>query len=180
MSFLIQIYMGTWHVKMDVIFHSRAQREMTFYQVWGSPVIELLWVLPADNLICSSKGCIHSFHGKTEAKEQESESARELQSYRHCACGEGSGNVKFVSETQSPELGWQGDSAALRRTWIRRAEHNLTLEGKIIQLGSEYETSGLHLFHCQFSHFANLKMLSMDTLVNSFVQIILHFILRAK
>lgn len=74
----------------------------------------------------------------------------------------------------------QGDSAALRRTQIGRAEHNLTLEGKIIQSGSEYETSGLHLFHCQFSCFANLKVLSVDTSGNSFVQIILHFILRAK
>lgn len=65
---------------MDLIFHSRAQREMTFYQVWGSPVAELLWVLPADHLSAAQRGCSHSFHGVTEAEEQESESAQELQS----------------------------------------------------------------------------------------------------
>lgn len=33
---------GTLHVKMDLIFHSRAQREMALYKVGGSPVDELL------------------------------------------------------------------------------------------------------------------------------------------
>lgn len=181
MGFLILIYMGTWHVKMDVIFHSRAQEEMTFYQVWGSPVVQLLWVLPADNLICSSEG-LHSLFPWQDwskgARTWECLRIAKLKTLhmwrRQWECEV----LKWDSKSRA-EMAGQGDSAALRRTQIGRAEHNLTLEGKIIQSGSEYETSGLHLFHCQFSRSANLKVLSVDTSGNSFVQIILHFILRA-
>lgn len=40
---------------MYLIFHSTAQREIALYQVWGSDISELKWVLPFDNLVCSSE-----------------------------------------------------------------------------------------------------------------------------
>lgn len=67
MGFLIQIYMGTWHVKMYLIFHSRAQREMAFNQVWVHLLMGCWEYWQLITLSAAQRGWIHSFHGKTGA-----------------------------------------------------------------------------------------------------------------